>query len=353
MSGGNPGVRGGQARTLVLAAASIGGIVICALLAEPFLGAITWALALAILFAPFQSWVEGKLKHPSLAAMVSVSTIVLLVIVPAAFVTGRLVEEAASGAASVRARVANGDVQRLLDAHPGIAPVGRWIEAQIDLPSIMTSGAAWLSNVGATFVRSSVLQVAEILLTFYMLFYFLRDRLEVRSVLRDWMPLESADTDRLFRRVFDTVHATVYGTLAVAAVQGFLGGLMFWILGLPTPLLWGVVMSLLSLVPVLGSFVVWIPAAVLLSLDGDWGKALILAAWGGIVVGGIDNLLRPMLVGNRLRLHTIPSFISMIGGLTLFGAPGFILGPLAVTVTLLLVEVWAVGEKIGNRKQQE
>jgi predicted PurR-regulated permease PerM len=353
MNAGDPRVRGGQARTLVLAAASIGGIVICALLAEPFLGAITWALALAILFAPFQVWVEEKLKHPSLAAMISVLTIVLLVIVPAAFVTGRLVEEAASGAASVRARVANGEVQRLLDAHPGIAPVGRWIEAQIDLPSIMTSGAAWLSNVGATFVRSSVLQVAEILLTFYMLFYFLRDRLAVRSVLRDWMPLESADTDRLFRRVFDTVHATVYGTLAVAAVQGFLGGLMFWILGLPTPLLWGVVMSLLSIVPVLGSFVVWIPAAVLLLLDGDWGKAVILAAWGGIVVGGIDNLLRPMLVGNRLRLHTVPAFISMIGGLTLFGAPGFILGPLAVTVTMLLVEVWAVGEKIGNRKQQE
>lgn len=353
MNAGNPRVRGSQARTLVLAAASIGGIVICALLVEPFLGAITWAVALAILFAPFQAWVEEKLKQPSLAAMISVLTIVLLVIVPAAFVTERLIEETASGVASVRTRVANGDVQRLLDAHPGIAPVGRWIEAQIELQSIMTSSAAWLSNVGATFVRSSVLQVAEILLTFYMLFYFLRDRLAVRSLPRDWMPLESADTDRLFRRVFDTVHATVYGTLAVAAVQGFLGGLMFWILGLSTPLLWGVVMSLLSLVPVLGSFIVWIPAALLLLLDGEWGKALILAAWGGIVVGGIDNLLRPMLVGNRLRLHTIPAFISMIGGLALFGAPGFILGPLAVTVTLLLVEVWAVGERSGSHKQRE
>lgn len=353
MNAGNTRAGGSRVGTLVLAVATIVGIVVCVLLAEPFLGAITWALSLAILFAPFHAWIETKLKHPNLAAIVSVLTIVLLVVVPAAFLVGRLVEEAASGAASVRTRVADGEVQRLLDAHPGIAPIGKWINQQIDLPSMMTSLATSLSNAGATFVKGSVLQVAEVLLTFYMLFYFLRDRNAVARLFRDWMPLESADTERLFQRVFDTVHATVYGTLAVAAVQGSLGGLMFWILGLPTPLLWGVVMSLLSVVPVLGSFVVWIPAAILLLLDGDWGKALILAAWGGIVVGGIDNVLRPMLVGDQLRLHTIPAFISMIGGLALFGAPGFILGPLAVTVTMLLIEVWAARDKISSSKQQE
>jgi predicted PurR-regulated permease PerM len=331
----------GLVGTLVLAAAAIVGIVVCALLAEPFLGAITWALALAILFVPFHAHVERKVKHPNLAAGITVLIIVLLVIVPAAFLTERLVEEAASGAASIRARVADGELQRLLDAHPGLAPIGTWINQQIDLPSMMTGMVTWVSNAGATFVKGSVLQVAEVLLTFYMLFYFLRDRKAASRLLHDWMPMDRADTERLFQRVFDTVHATVYGTLAVAAVQGSLGGLMFWVLGLPTPLLWGVVMSLLAIVPVLGAFIVWIPAAILLLLDGDWGKALILAAWGGIVVGGIDNVLRPMLVGNQLRLHTIPAFISMIGGLALFGAPGFILGPLSVTVTMLLVEVWA------------
>lgn len=353
MNAENPRSRGSHFSTLVLAAASIVGIVVCALLAEPFLGAITWAMALAILFVPLHARIETKLKHPNLAALASVLTIVLLVVVPTAFLVERLVEEAASGAASIRTRVADGELQRLLEAHPGIAPIGKWINQQIDLPSILASLATWLSNAGATFVRGSVLQVAEVLLTFYMLFYFLRDRNAVARLLHDWMPLVSADTERLFQRVFDTVHATVYGTLAVAAVQGSLGGLMFWMLGLPTPLLWGVVMSLLSVVPVLGAFIVWIPAAILLLLDGDWGKALILAAWGGIVVGGIDNVLRPMFVGTQLRLHTIPAFISMIGGLALFGAPGFILGPLAVTVTMLLVEVWAARDKLNNRKQQE
>jgi predicted PurR-regulated permease PerM len=123
---------------------------------------------------------------------------------------------------------------------------------------------------------------------------------------------------------------------------------MFWVLGLPTPLLWGLVMGLLSIVPVLGAFIVWIPAALLLILDGSWVRALILAAWGGIVVGGIDNILRPMFVGNRLRLHTIPAFMSIIGGLLLFGAPGFILGPLAATMTMLALEFWTRREAIGQ-----
>ena len=155
-----------------------------------------------------------------------------------------------------------------------------------------------------------------------------------------WLPLKKPETEHLLRRVAETVHATVYGTLAVAAVQGTLGGLMFWALGLPTPLLWGLVMGLLSIVPVLGAFIVWIPAAILLLLDGSWIRAGILAAWGGLVVGGIDNVLRPMFVGNRLRLHTIPAFISIVGGLLVFGAPGFILGPLAATMTMLFIEFW-------------
>jgi predicted PurR-regulated permease PerM len=99
-------------------------------------------------------------------------------------------------------------------------------------------------------------------------------------------------------------------------------------------------MGLLSIVPVLGAFIIWIPAAILLVLDGSWIRAVILAAWGGIVVGSIDNVLRPMFVGNRLRLHTIPAFMSIVGGLLLFGAPGFILGPLAGTLTMLIVEFW-------------
>jgi len=145
---------------------------------------------------------------------------------------------------------------------------------------------------------------------------------------------------RLFGRVGDTIFATVYGTLAVSLIQGLLGGLMFWCLGLPAPLLWGVVMALLAVVPMLGASVIWAPAAIFLALDGSWEKALVLAVWGVLVVSTIDNLLRPILVGKRLKLHTVHAFISMVGGVILFGSAGLILGPVVFTVTAVLLEIW-------------
>jgi len=316
------------------------GIVLCFFIAKPFLGAITWALTLAILFSGFHARLEKVVKHRNIAALLSTAIVAVVIVVPAGFVVERLISEAASGIVSLQARVEGGDLQKLLDSNPTLAPLGVWINQQFDLPSMMATVAAWLSNIGATFVRGSLLQVVEVMITFYLLFYFLRDRLAAMTMIKAWLPLAPPDADHLLRRVVDTVHATVYGTLAVATIQGTLGGLMFWALGLPTPLLWGLVMGLLSIVPVLGAFVVWIPAALLLLLDGSWIRALILTGWGGIVVGSIDNILRPTFVGNRLRLHTIPAFISIIGGLILFGAPGFILGPLAATITMLLVEFW-------------
>lgn len=331
---------GDRIGALVLAAATLAGIAVCVLLAAPFLGALTWALSIAVLSAPLHARIEAKLKHRNVAAMLSVLIVAIVIVVPVAFVVERLVLQAAAGASLVQGKVAAGAVQHLLDAHPSIAPFGQWLEQQIDLPALMATLATWLSNVGASFARGSVAQAIEVVLTFYLLFYFLRDRHAVARLLRERLPLAPAETERLFVRVSDTIHATIYGTVGVAAVQGLLGGLMFWFLGLPTPLFWGLVMGLLSIVPVLGAFVVWIPAALVLALDGHWGQALILAAWGAVVVGGIDNVLRPMVVGNRLRLHTVPAFISLIGGLILFGASGFVLGPLAVTVTVLLLEIW-------------
>jgi predicted PurR-regulated permease PerM len=104
----------------------------------------------------------------------------------------------------------------------------------------------------------------------------------------------------------------------------------------------GLVMGLLAVIPVLGAFVIWVPAAIFLALDGSWGKALILTAWGAVVVGSIDNLLYPMLVGNRLKLHTVPAFVSIVGGVILFGPSGLLLGPLAVTATVFFLEIWRI-----------
>ena len=326
---------------LVLIVVTGAGIYFCYLMAEPFFPAFAGALALAVLFAPLHRWLESKVKRPNLAATICVLVIALIVVVPATFVAERIIGEAARGAETLKTMVESGEWRRAFEAHPRIAPIGHWIEEQFDLPGMVQTAASWLTNTATSFVRGSILQLIGVVLTFYMLFYFLRDRAAALESIRSLSPLSKADMNRLFGDVFDTVHATVYGTFAVAAVQGTLGGLMFWWLGLPEPLLWGVVMGLLAVVPVLGAFVIWIPAAIFLVLEGSGGKALLLTIWGAIVVGGIDNLLYPILVGRRLKMHSVIAFVSIVGGLIVLGPSGLILGPVIFTVTRVLLEIWS------------
>lgn len=331
--------RAARARLMLLAGATLGGVALCAALALPFLGSLTAAITFAILFEPVHARIERTLRNPTLAALISVLLLLLIVVVPASLVLQRLVSETATGAALVQRKLAAGEVQQVLDDYPALAPIGAWVQ-QLDLTSLLSGLASWLSNLGASFLRGSLAQATGFAITFYLTFYFLRDRRAAIRAIIDLSPLTQSETERLLRRLSDTIQAIVFGTVAVAMLQGALGGLMFWILGLPAALFWGVVMAILSVVPVLGSFVVWIPTAILLALEGQWANAIILSLWGALVVGNIDNILRPMLVGNRLKLHTVPAFIAMIGGLLVFGAPGFILGPVIVTLTLLLIDIW-------------
>ncbi|OYW30228.1 MAG: hypothetical protein B7Z47_03855 [Chthoniobacter sp. 12-60-6] len=334
-------------RTLVLMVATAFGIYLCYRLAVPFLPPLAWALGLAVLFTPFQRWVESKLNHPRLAAFVSVLVVGVIVVVPLTFVGQRLVVQAAKGADLIETKVTSGEWRRTFSAQPLLASLADKIDRQIDLPGTFKSFATWLSTYAGSIVTGSLLQAVDFCLTFYLLFFFLRDRRAALQTLKSLSPLTQVEMDRIFSRVSDAIHATVYGTLAVSAVQGLLGGLMFWWLGLPAPLLWGVVMALLALVPVLGAFVVWIPAALFLMLEGCFGKALILTLWGLIVVGTIDNLMRPILVGRRLKLHTILGFISVVGGLIQFGPAGLILGPAVLAVTTVLLEIWSGRNSAG------
>ena len=326
--------------TLLLMAVTVVSIYLSYRLVAPFLAALTWSLALAILVAPLHRWLESKVKSPNLAATISVVLVVVIVIVPAMFVADRIISEAVSGAETVKIMIESGEWRRMFEAYPLIAPAGDWIARELDLTGMVNTGTSWLTSMGASFVQGSIMQLIGIVLTFYMLFYFLRDRALAIKSLRSLSPLSETDMTRLLNDVSDTVHATLYGTLVVAIVQGTLGGLMFWWLGLAAPLLWGVVMGLLAVIPVLGAFVIWIPAAIFLVLEGSGEKALLLTLWGAIVVGGIDNLLYPMLVGRRLKMHTVLAFISLVGGLIVFGPAGLILGPVIFTVTRLLLEIW-------------
>jgi predicted PurR-regulated permease PerM len=230
--------------------------------------------------------------------------------------------------------------ETVLKTHPRLAAFLENVGQYVDVPGQVERIVGALTEQVRTFLTTSVWTALQILLMLFTLFFFFRDRQLVLQKVRSLVPLADQEADEVFQRVGDTIHASIYGTLFVALIQGTLGGLMFWWLGLPTPVLWGVVMSLLAVIPYLGAFVIWLPVALFLALEGDYGRAAILFAWGAIVVSLIDNLLYPILVGQRMRLHTLPVFFSILGGLTVFGMAGLVLGPVVLALTLALMEIW-------------
>jgi predicted PurR-regulated permease PerM len=325
---------------MVLVAATVLLLFLCWKLALPFMGPIAWALALAIVAHPLYGWLAKRIEKPSLAAGLAVLVIALVIVAPAIFVGHNVVKQASVVVQAIHSGLESGQWQEQLARSPRLGPALAAVEKQANLGGQLQSITAEVGKRVAQIVTGSAWVLVELLLTFFVLFYLFRDRCLALASLRVLVPLSERETDEVFTRVSDTIQATIFGTLSVAMVQGTLGGLMFWWLGLPAPILWGAVMALLAIVPVLGAFIIWLPAALFLGATGQWGKAAILSAWGVLAVGLIDNLLYPMLVGKTLRLHTVPVFFAVIGGLALFGAVGLILGPVILALTDAILEIW-------------
>lgn len=323
---------------LILAGAAF-GLYLCYRLSLPFLSALTWALVLAIILAPAHRRIEKLVPRPDLSASVSVAATAIAAGIPLFLMVQQLAREAAGGAVYLEETLRALDWGDLLGNQPLLAEAAEWIGQRLDAANTLGAIARWLTEQSTTLLRGSVNQAIGLVLTFYMLFYFLRDRKDATRALVAYSPLTTAETMRVAGRFVEAVRASIFGTVMIGLIQGSLGGLMFWWLGLPTPVFWGLVMGVLAIIPLLGAFIVWVPAAAILALQGEWASAALLAVWGGAIIATVDNLLYPVLVGNRLRLHTLAAFIGTVGGIILFGASGIVLGPAVIAVTLELIEI--------------
>lgn len=325
---------------------------LCYILAKPFFPALAWGLALAVISYPLHRAIANKMKLRDAGAFLSCAIVAVIVVAPALLIARQIGREAADAVQMVREEAMGERWRSAIEKKPALAPVLIWIEEQIDVKSALEEA---VKAVGARIpgvVKTSAWAAMQLLITFLVLFYFLRDRDKSLALVRSLSPLAERETARVFERISETIRGTVFGTLVVAVVQGILGGAMFWLLGLPAPVLWGAVMAVLSTVPVLGTFVIWLPAAGFLALGGEWGKALILVIWGSVVVSLIDNLLYPVLVGSKLRLHTLPVFFAIVGGFIVFGGSGLILGPVVLAVTAALIEVWRQRMRGGHTVEE-
>jgi predicted PurR-regulated permease PerM len=312
---------------------------LCWLLAKPFLPAITWALALAVLVHPLHRWFDRKF-HPNLAAVLSVFVVVVALLAPAAVVLQKLASEARQNLPVLDQLLAGSNVLETARRYPVLGALLGWMEARLDVAAEIQRALGSLTARVSGLLSGSLWAITQIVIMLVTLFYFLRDRRRLLHVLRQLLPLSSDETNVIFHRISQTISATVYGNVIVKLLQGLLTGLMFWILGLPAPVLFGVTAALLAVLPILGTSLVWGPAAIWLLIHGSWIKALILILWGMFLVSVIDNVLYPLMVASELRLPSLAIFFSVFGGLIAFGFAGVVLGPIVLAVASALLAVW-------------
>lgn len=309
-------------------------------LVEPFLAPLASALALAVLLAPLNRALVAETGRAGVSAFFCVAFAVLAIALPIFVIGQQIVVQAGDASARLTRLFDTGAWRDIFPSNGWVAEAVEWIERRFRFPDLAGRASDWVANQLPGIVQGSGEQIVATIVMLYLLFYMMRDRAAALAILATVSPFSRQEMAALYVRIADTIRATVFGTVAVAMVQGVLGGTMFALLGLPAPLLWGFVMGIFAIVPVLGTFVVWAPAVVILVSMGSMTKALILLGWSLFVVGTIDNLLYPVLVGNRIRMHTIPTFISLVGGVVAFGPAGIILGPVILTITLFLLEYW-------------
>lgn len=326
-------------RSSMLIAAIGATFYLCWMMILPFLAVITWGGALAILAHPLHTWLERRMR-PNLAALISVFLVAVVVVAPAIFLSQRLFAELSESFGAMGTDLNSVALHTKLQQYPAIANIMQWIEGRLDLDQQIRAATGAAAGKVSAWVSGSVWIITQLVVTFLTLFYFFRDRTGFLQFFRRFIPLSTLETDEIFGRIAQTVNASLYKNLFVKLIQGFLGGLMFWILGLPAPVLFGAGMALFAVLPIMGTAIVWVPAAIFLFVSGSWIKALVLAVWGGLVVGLIDNLLYPILVAGELRFHPLAVFFAVFGGLIAFGIAGVVLGPVILAITVALLEIW-------------
>ena len=324
------------------------------LILSPFLKALTWAAILAVLFYPAYDWLLRVFKgKATLAALTIIVLIALVIVLPGIQVVGFLAEEVVELVKSVGA-LTNSEGVETWKRHPWIQWLLGWwsmlgvelakFKFEIDLRKLVIQGAqvssgAVLSQLTGA-AQNIFLFVANVLLVLFTLFFFLRDGAALCYRLRRLLPMDPEHQERLFTNIVNAVTAVVHGCLVVAMIQGFLAGLAYWVLGVPYAIVWGVATAFFALLPVGGSTIVTIPVTIYLFMQGDIIRGVLMAIWALGVVGGVDNVLKPIFIGTRLKLPMLLLFFGILGGLSVFGALGLILGPVLFALLAAFLDLY-------------
>ena len=317
----------------------------------PFYGAILWGTVIAIVFVPlYRRLLSSMRQRRTLAALATLAIILVMVILPLTLIAAALLQEGFS----TYERIQSGEMnfgryfQQVYNALPS------WLAGLLDRLGLTNLGvmqerlSAGLTN-GIRFLAAQALNIGQNTLDFivslfimlYLLFFLLRDGDDLSKRIKDATPLRPELQRNLATRFTTVIRATVKGNLVVAVAQGALGGLIFWIMGIHAPVLWGALMAVLSLLPAVGAAVVWLPVAVYLVVTGSTWQGIILAAYGALVIGTVDNILRPILVGKDTKMPDYVVLVSTLGGIAIFGFNGFVIGPVIAAMFMTVWDIFA------------
>jgi len=316
-------------------------------LVSGFMMPVFWAAILAIVFHPVQSFMCERLgERRSLASALTLIIILVTVIVPSMI----LVSAVANEAANLYAQIESGEIDpnKFLDWAQGMMPQGIEMldKVGIDIDQIRQkisviaiSGSQFVGGLAIKVGQNAVHFAVMFFMMLYLLFFLLRDGHQLLEMLIKALPLGDERERALFAKFAEVSRATVKGTMLIGAIQGFLGGLMFTLVGIEAAVFWGVIMMVLSLLPVVGASLVWGPAAIYMFITGETLSGLFLLGFGAVVVGLIDNLLRPLLVGRDTQMPDYLVLLSTLGGITFFGVSGFVIGPV---IAALFLAMWVM-----------
>ena len=315
----------------------------------PYYGAVFWAMVLAILFAPLQRRLAHLLRgRRTLAALGTVALILVVVILPSALIASSLLQDGVALVDKIRAGEI--DLGRLLRQAAAAMPA--WATGVLDrfelrdlgalqqrLSAGLMSGLQLLATRAFAVGGNTLQFIVSFFVMLYLLFFLLRDGSALWRRIKASIPLPDDLQRNLSSKFTNVIRATVKGTIVVAIVQGALGGLIFWLLDIGAPVLWGVVMAFLTLLPAVGTGLVWGPAAIYLLASGAVWQGIALIAYGIFVIGVVDNVLRPILVGRDTKIPDYVVLVSTLGGMAVFGLNGFVFGPV---IAAMFIAVWVI-----------
>jgi predicted PurR-regulated permease PerM len=315
---------------------------------EPFLAPLGWAAVFGVITYSLEQRLEQKWGRTRAALSVTAG-VTLILIIPVLLLATLFVREGISAARDVQAAIGEGE-------YGWFGRAWGWIEAHIaaggisvDLPGLVRQGASrageyMAAELGAV-IRNIVVFLFKLFVTLFALFYFLRDRDSILSRMQFFLPFEEGVRNRMIAEARDLIFASVTTSLVIAMVQGVVCGGAFAIVGVPSALFWGVLMGFLSLLPIVGAWPVWVSATIYLFSTGHAGRAIVLIALCGGLGSTIDNILRPILLGGRSSLNALLVFISVLGGIAVFGVLGVVLGPIVVATAVGIVDVYSAADQ--------